>query len=125
MNRAAVTVSVLALHKKSGTVYYEDHKSYEEHMSATDPDLAAPWAATIMHGSLVDKFSIGIGRKMTVDLSGKWVTLDVSAHVTVSCGHSLDSLRGARDVAQYLALQTAEFEHERAMEKLRRELGGV
>jgi hypothetical protein len=125
VNHAAVTVTVLALHKRSGTVYYEDHKTYEVFMSSTDPELAAPWAATIMHGSLVDKFSIGVGRKMTVDLGGKWVSLDVSAHVTISCGHSLESLRGARDVALYLSLQTAEIEHERAMAQLQREVGGV
>lgn len=125
MSHASVTTAALVMRKRTGQVAYEHYDSYEVPMDPTNPHLSDAWAATVMHGALVDKFGVSIDRKLAVDLGNRWETVGVSTHVTVSCGHSLDSLRGARDVALHLALEAASVEQDRAVRKLQADLGAV
>jgi hypothetical protein len=114
---AEVSVSVLAMHKRSGHVYYENHQAFEVNMDTHDLALAASWAQTVMHGPLIDKFEVGLTQKASIQVfDGKWVGLEASARAVVSCGHSLESLLAAKEVAAQLARWAVEHEYNTAVD---------
>lgn len=114
---ANITVDVMAMHKRSGHVFYENHESFEVNMDTHDPQLAATWAQTIQHGALVDKFEIGLTQKASIQVyDGRWVGIEATARAVVSCGHSLESLMAAKEAAAQLARWAVEHEYKTAVD---------
>lgn len=115
MNSGTVSINARAFSKRSGQVYYENIQELEVKQTVEEHSLAGLWARAAMTGAPINKFTAGISIKHSVDVGGRWVTVEVSASASISCGPGLDALLAARDLAAHYSREYCSAEIHSAM----------